>query len=342
MKKYDVVIVGAGPGGLRCAEILSKQNKSVLLLEKNEEIGPKVCAGAITRKSFKFLGSPQEVVGRDFDNLVFKTFRQKTRLFFGEKFLYTVDRKKLGQWQLKKLKNSSIEVRTQASVSEISAEYVVINNSEKIGYSFLVGADGSNSIVRRYLKLKTKNIGVAFQYLIPRNERFTDIELFFDSKLFSAWYSWIFPHADFVSIGYGCFPRIMSAPKAKANFEKWVHRMKIDLSSAKFEAHPINCDYKGFEFGNVFLVGDAAGFASGLTGEGIYQALASGEDVAKKILNPEHKTKLISEIIRERNIHHVMLSFVFLFGPLRDFLFLLVLMATKNKTLAKYLLRILT
>lgn len=342
MKKYDVVIVGAGPGGLRCAEILSKQNKSVLLLEKNEEIGPKVCAGGITRKSFKFLGSPQEVVGRDFDNLVFKTFRQKTRLFFGEKFLYTVDRKKLGQWQLEKLKNSSVEVRTQASVSEISAEYVVINNSEKINYSFLVGADGSNSIVRRYLGLKTRYIGVAFQYLIPNQESYKDIELFFNSKLFGAWYSWIFPHADFVSIGYGCFPRIMSAQKAKINFEEWIGRMKIDLSAGKFEAHPINCDYKGFKFGNTFLVGDAAGFASGFTGEGIYQALASGEDVAEKILNPKHKTKLISEIIRERNIHHAMLVIIFLFGPLRDFVFWVVLIATKNKTIARYLLRILT
>ena len=32
---YDVIIVGAGPGGLECARVLSKSNKTVLLLEKN-------------------------------------------------------------------------------------------------------------------------------------------------------------------------------------------------------------------------------------------------------------------------------------------------------------------
>jgi flavin-dependent dehydrogenase len=34
MEKFDVIIVGAGPGGLKCAEVLSKSDKKVLLLEK--------------------------------------------------------------------------------------------------------------------------------------------------------------------------------------------------------------------------------------------------------------------------------------------------------------------
>lgn len=40
----------------------------------------------------------------------------------------------------------------------------------------------------------------------------------------------------------------------------------------------------GFHFGgNVHLVGDAAGVASGLTAEGIYAALITGEEVARQI-----------------------------------------------------------
>ena len=48
--KYDVIIVGAGPAGLSCAETLSKSGKSVLVLEKNYKVGPKICAGALTMK----------------------------------------------------------------------------------------------------------------------------------------------------------------------------------------------------------------------------------------------------------------------------------------------------
>lgn len=38
-KKYDVVIIGSGLGGLVCGAILSKEGKSVCILEKNEQLG---------------------------------------------------------------------------------------------------------------------------------------------------------------------------------------------------------------------------------------------------------------------------------------------------------------
>ena len=44
-KKYDVVIIGAGPAGLAAARYLAENKKSVLVLEKNKVIGPKVCGG---------------------------------------------------------------------------------------------------------------------------------------------------------------------------------------------------------------------------------------------------------------------------------------------------------
>lgn len=45
---YDVIIVGAGPGGLECAYRLKDSHLSVLVLEKSPRIGPKVCAGGVT------------------------------------------------------------------------------------------------------------------------------------------------------------------------------------------------------------------------------------------------------------------------------------------------------
>ena len=59
---YDVIIVGAGPAGLRCAEILGKSELSVLLLEKNAKMGQKVCAGGITRKDLAILDLPDNVI----------------------------------------------------------------------------------------------------------------------------------------------------------------------------------------------------------------------------------------------------------------------------------------
>lgn len=36
MKKFDAVVIGAGPGGYECASLLAKEGKSVAIIEKNE------------------------------------------------------------------------------------------------------------------------------------------------------------------------------------------------------------------------------------------------------------------------------------------------------------------
>ena len=45
MEKYKTVIVGAGPGGLRCAKILKDNKEDFILLEQNSDINRKVCTG---------------------------------------------------------------------------------------------------------------------------------------------------------------------------------------------------------------------------------------------------------------------------------------------------------
>lgn len=70
----------------------------------------------------------------------------------------------------------------------------------------------------------------------------------------------------------------------------------------------INFDYQGHEFGNIFLVGDAGGFASGLTGEGMYYAMVSGQEIAKKIINPKYDTPKISGILTRKVKHDKILK----------------------------------
>lgn len=340
MERFDVVIVGAGPGGLRCAEILSKTNKKVLLLEKNQEVGPKVCAGGLTRKCYNLLKLPPELIEKSYSSAVFKAPWVKTSLEFGEIFGYTVSRRRLGAWQLEKLKNTDVKIRIDTEVSLINARDIELKSGEKIGYDYLVGADGSNSIVRKFLKLPVKKIGVGFQYIVP--QKFPDIEIHFDSKLFGPWYAWIFPYKNSTSVGFGCFPTIMPMETARKNFQKWADKKGLDLRQGELQAHPINCDYRGYRFGNIFLVGDAAGLASGLTGEGIYQAIVSGEEVAKIIINPNYKAKKINEIRGEVQLHNLILIIIWLFGPLRNQLFNLVTLCVKNKLLARTLTRVLT
>lgn len=56
------------------------------------------------------------------------------------------------------------------------------------------------------------------------------------------------------------------------------------------------------------MVGDAAGFTSGLTGEGIYFAMVSGMEVAKKIINKNYQCPKIKKILSIKKEHEKILK----------------------------------
>ncbi len=53
-KKYDVVILGSGMGGLSCGYILAKEGYKVCVLEKNRQLGGG--CGITTARSMKVNG----------------------------------------------------------------------------------------------------------------------------------------------------------------------------------------------------------------------------------------------------------------------------------------------
>ncbi|PIP27920.1 MAG: hypothetical protein COX29_03915 [Candidatus Moranbacteria bacterium CG23_combo_of_CG06-09_8_20_14_all_35_22] len=341
MESYDIIIIGAGPAGLNAAKILGDAGRRVLLLEKNAEIGPKICAGGLTRKSVRYLNLPQEIIDHTYNEIIFNSLHFRSTIKFAENFFYTVDRKKLGQWQLGKINRNFVDVRTETHIIRIEKDFVVTKENEKIKFNYLIGADGSNSIVRRHLKIKTRLAGIAIQYKIPRGN-FNDFEIFMRSEFFKAWYAWIFPHKDYVSIGYGYPQKIFSPLKAQQKFEKWAKEKNIDLKNSVREAFLINCDYRGFRFGNIFLSGDATGIADGYTGEGIYQALVSGEDIAKIILDKKHRPRKTYATIREKRVHETMAFLIICTWFFRNIVFDTITLLVRIKLFGRTLLRILS
>lgn len=340
METYDVIIVGAGPAGLKCAEVLGKAKKKVLLLEKNPEIGPKVCAGGLTRKSIKYLNIPDNIVERKFNGVTFKSKHNQTRIDFGETLLFTINRKNLGQWLLKKVDTSFVDIRMETRADTINKNFIITNKKEKNYYNYLVGADGANSIVRKFLKLNTKLLAVAYQYIVP--EKLNDLEMHFNSDFFKCWYAWIFPYSHSTSIGSSYNPQQTNAQESRKKFNNWIKQNDLDVSRGKFQAHLINCDYQGYVFGNIFLVGEAAGLVDRLTGEGIYAAVRSGEDVASLILNPSHKCRGIENALKEKKFNERVLKIINISGSLRDLVFAFITYIGRNKRIARLILRAVT
>jgi len=305
MKEYEIVIVGAGPAGLRCAEILAKNKRKVLVLEKNKVIGDKVCAGGITRKIIDLV--PDNILQRKFKKIIFHTPLQDAEIKQEKPFIATILRRDLGNWQAKQARKAGTKILLNSEVTKIDKNIIIINNKEKVEYKYLVGADGHNSIVRKYLNLKIENFGQAFQYITKK--KFNNLEVFIDPEKYGSFYLWIFPYKTSSSIGAGeDLSKKIKQPvlnlklsEIKSNLDNFCKK-RLEINKAKFQACMINYDYKGYQFNNIFLCGEAAGFVSGLTGEGICWAIKSGEDIANKIINEEYKCKNIKHILRIKEL----------------------------------------
>jgi flavin-dependent dehydrogenase len=80
--------------------------------------------------------------------------------------------------------------------------------------------------------------------------------------------------------------------------------LELGDPGAPFEGATLEVDFRGLHFpGGVHLAGDAAGVPSALTAEGIYSTLITGEDVARRILDPAYRSARVGRWLRVKRRH---------------------------------------
>jgi flavin-dependent dehydrogenase len=335
MELYDVIIVGGGPAGLKCAEILGHSDKSVLLLEKDAVFGDKLCAGGLTRKDMAVLDLPEHIIQVKVCEAVICSPRNRSSTHTPTPLLFTVDREELGKWQRERLEGTGIKVLTNAPVVRIDPERVTLKDGTSYGYRCLVGADGYASLVRRYLDLPVSRKLIGLQYNLPMDKVNPVMEIHLDARLFKSWYAWIFPHRDSIAVGCCCDPRMMRASKLRDHFHEWLLQKGLDSAGATLRSCPISYDFRGLKFGNIYLVGEAAGLGSGLSGEGIYQALVSGEETARMIMDPDYMSEPLKRVIRFNALQYRFMRVLYRAGIFRGMMMELIICLMKNDRIRK-------
>ncbi len=296
---FDIIIIGAGPGGLTAAKVLAIHGKQVLVCERSKNIGSKICAGGITLAGQNH-AIPGHLIERQFPHQHVSSRWQKTIIKNKAPIVSTVNRENLGQWMAQQARDAGAIIKTDCLIRTITKTNIV-TKSETFSYDILIGADGAHSLVRRYLKIPTKLIGAGIHYHIPTS--LPDMVWHLDPGIFNTGYAWIFPQENRTSVGAYACTQDMSAHTLKEKLHTWMTSKGIDYKGLKPGAAHIAFDYRGYHFNNMYLIGDAAGLASGLTGEGILPAIISGEDVAKLILSPAHIPTKLNSLIKNHSRH---------------------------------------
>jgi flavin-dependent dehydrogenase len=292
---YDVIIIGAGPAGLECARTLMNSDLKVLVLEKSKVIGTKICAGGV-KDSEAIVDVPEELVKR-FKRHISYLRGHKTILSLDQDQFKCFERIDFGQYLLKIIsKAKNITIKNPVLVKKITKEEVETNQGS-FTYTYLVGADGSNSIVRAFLGLSSKHCMGLYYNISPTSD---ELIAYYDPKTIKTGYIWEFPHKEVNNVGIYFDLKLLNPQKAKKYLQDYLKQQSYQYEETDFYGALINYDYQGHEFDNIFLCGDAGGFASRLHGGGMSNGMTSGRDIAKKILDKDYDYSGINNILDKK------------------------------------------
>ena len=321
---YDVVVVGAGPGGSTAARFCAQAGLKTLLIEKEKMPRYKACGGCLSLKAVNLLGLDLNPV---LERMIYKvkfSYRLKDSfsIEWKQPIAFMVMRDRFDQFLVKQALGRGTRVfegvRVVGAEEKGDGVEVALNEGERIRCEYLVGADGQESIVGKSLSLlppKGDGNGFGMESEIPFDSTFDfpreELQLVhLDFGGVPNGYGWVFPKKEGLSIGVGGMLRDGAKTNLRQSFNMFIHGLNY-IKQGKVEkviGHPLPSFYderQRVAKGKVLLVGDAAHLMDPLMGEGIYYALRSGMLAAEAILQSKESGLLASDLYQMKVQEHI-------------------------------------
>jgi geranylgeranyl reductase family protein len=334
-QSYDVIVVGAGPAGATLVYELAKRGIAVLLLEKQRLPRYKCCAGGVTTKAAKLLDFDISEVAEDVIYELSFTFNLGSPYLgqHSQPLVYTVMRDVFDHFLVRRAQQLGAELIDGQKITQmqINADWLEISTADNIFSSRLVvGADGAYSVVAKELGMG-RDIeyiaGIESELVVPEEELAKwKSRAQVDLGCIPGGYAWVFPKRNHLSIGVGCL--VSKAGNLNHHHRKFLNSLSIGSHTiARSSSHLIPTCTRGMLVlqDKALLLGDAAGLADPLTGEGIHNAIQSAQLAAPVIENSlgrgkvglqDYQQAVEEKIMSELRIARMLSKIVFRFPHL--------------------------
>jgi geranylgeranyl reductase family protein len=312
--EYDVIVVGAGPGGSAAALILADSGLRVAMLDKATFPRDKVCGDFIAGHGIRAL---REISPKAYERLQVlpeKAANKSTLLFIGDatpmEFFwklrsYTVRRIDFDNLLVEEvLATGKVDFFPGHGLKRIEREdkrfVLSCQNGVQFKCNLVIGADGAHSVVARQLagfSVDREHYGgsVRAYFTGVKNIQASANEVYVHKEVVPG-YFWLFPIGpNSANVGLGMHSRHIMKHKVdlKAQFHEFIKShpvLQTKLGTAQMQGSlqgfglPFYSKEQCIHGDGFMLIGDAASLIDPSNGEGIMLALQSGKMAAEQAI----------------------------------------------------------
>jgi len=287
MESFDVIVVGAGPGGATAARTTALAGLSTVLIEKEKIPREKRCGGGLSGATLDELDFPipDRVIERRCYGMwgIQNNIRSEVRVDHCVATMVT--RSVFDAFLVEKAMEAGARVRDSETCLEVHVERErVVVRTEKMHYCamLVIGGDGVYSVTAKAVRPKWSKREMRFCLVadIPLPKECIDqkmkelVELRYG--YIAQGYAWAFPKKNHISYGIGGSAK--QARTLKRSFSSYLALHGV-TGKARFKGWhiPITEFRHDVVADRLMLCGDAAGFVDSFNGEGIHYAIVSGK-----------------------------------------------------------------